>query len=384
MKYSALIWGHFKQKKLRTALTVLSIAVAFLLYGLLSAIEVALSQGVEIADADRLIVRHKVSIIQLLPESYRNEIARIDGVAEVTHSTWFGGIYQDPKNFFAQLAVEPERFLSIYPEFALSPAEREAWLRTRTGAIVGPKTAARFGWEVGDRIPIQATIWYREGGQRTWEFDLVGIYEAAEKGADETQFLFRYDYFDEARMGEKGMVGWYIVRVEDPEEAAAVAERIDAEFANSPAETKAEPEGAFVQAFAQQVGNITLIIMAILGAVFFTILLVAGNTMAQAVRERILELGVLKAIGFTHTRILGLILAESCLVAGLGGALGLGGAWIMIAAGDPTAGLFPVFYFPVARLWLGVAMAIFLGVMTGALPAWQGMRLQVTEALRRT
>jgi putative ABC transport system permease protein len=248
-----------------------------------------------------------------------------NGWRESTEWTWrwCGGIYQKPSNFFAQLPVNPEPFMDMYPEYLLEPQEREAWLATRTGAVVGRVTADRFGWKVGDRIPIQATIWTKKDGSSNWEFDLVGIYEGAEKGTDTSMFLFRHDYFDEARQWGDGQVGWYYVRIKDPERAAEIAEAIDVEFANSPAETKAEPEGAFVQGFANQVGNIAKIFMAILSAVFFTILLVAGNTMAQSVRERINELAVLKAVGFTDRGVLGLVLAESCLLATIGGLLGL-------------------------------------------------------------
>jgi putative ABC transport system permease protein len=383
MKYLPLIWSNLMRKKFRALLTLLSILVAFVLYGYLSAIGQALDQGVSVAGVDRLVVRHRVSIINQLPESYKDRIARLAGVAEVSHATWFGGIYQEPKNFFAQMPVEPAAWLSLYPEFLLSEAARKAWLEKRTGAIVGRKTADRFGWKVGDRIPIQATIWVKQDGSRLWEFDLVGIYEGAKKGTDTTQFFFRYDYFQESRAYMKGQVGWYVVRVKNPAESAAVARRIDAEFANSSAETKAETESAFVQGYAKQVGDITTILTAILSAVFFTILLVAGNTMAQAVRERTEELGVLKALGFTNLQVLGLVLAESCLLSGLGGGLGLTLGWALIAAGDPTRGALPMFYFPTTALVVGVLMAATLGVVTGLVPAWQAMRLRVAEALRR-
>lgn len=386
MKFLPLIGSNLRRHKLRATLTLLSIVVAFVLFGFLCAIRQALVGGVELAGVDRLIVRHKVSIIQLLPESYKARIERIPGVALATHCTWFGGIYQDPKNFFMQCPVLPAEFLTMHPEFLLPPAQLEAWQRTRTGAIVGRNTADRFGWKIGDRIPIQATIWMKADGSRNWEFDLVGIYEGKQKGTDTTPLFFRYDFFEEARRGRwaAGQVGWYIVRVKDPAQAAAVASAIDAEFENSPAETKAEPEGAFVQAFVSQIGNITLIVAAILGAVFFTILLVIGNTMAQGVRERTAEIGVLKAIGFTHRQVLGLVLAESCLLTGIGGGAGLALAWTIIARGDPTKGMLPLFHFPTRDLLIGGALVIVLGVATGALPAWQAMRLRVAEALRRT
>jgi putative ABC transport system permease protein len=380
MKFFHLIWSNLKRKKLRTSLTLLSIVVAFVLFGFLSAIQQALVGGVEMAGADRLIVRHKVSLIQLLPESYKARMERIPGVTLATHQTWFGGIYQDPKNFFMQNPVEPEKFLKMHPEIILPPEQEKAWLATRTGAIVGRRTADRFHWKIGDRIPIRSPIWTGNGN---WEFDIVGIYDGKDKGTDTTPMFFRYDYFDEARQWGKGQVGWYTIRIKDPSQAAEVAKRVDEEFENSPAETKTEPEGAVIQGYASQIGNIVFIVAAILSAVFFTILLVTGNTMAQAVRERTGELGVLKAIGFTNGQIVALVLAESCLLTVLGGTLGLGLAWMFISRGDPTSGLLPMFFFPTRDLLIGIGLSLVLGFVTGIFPALQAMRLRVADALRR-
>lgn len=379
-----LIWANLMRKKLRTILTLLSIVVAFLLFGLLCAMKQALVGTVEVAGANRLIVRHKVSIIQLLPEAYKARMERIPGVDLVTHQTWFGGIYQDPKNFFMQNPVVPQEFLAMHPEIILPPEQLKAWLATRTGAIVGRKTAERFHWKIGDKIPIQSTIWAKPDGNRTWEFDLVGIYDGREKNTDTTPLFFRYDYFDESRRENwgRGLVGWYTIRVKDPAQAAEVAKRVDAEFENSAAETKTEPEGAFVQAWASQIGNITLIVSAILAAVFFTILLVTGSTMSQAVRERLGELGVLKAIGFTNEQVLGLVLGESCVLTLLGGAIGLGLA-ALFASRDPTGGLMPLFFLPPRDIAFGAGLAVLLGIITGALPAIQAMRLRTSDALRK-
>jgi putative ABC transport system permease protein len=383
MKYLALVWSNLMRKKLRTLLTLLSILVAFLLFGYLGAIRQGFSQGIEVAGLDRLVVRHKVSIIQLLPEAYEARIEQVEGVEDAVHQTWFGGVYQKPSNFFAQLPVKPVEYLSMYPEILLDEAQRDAWLGTRSGAVAGRGIAERFGWKVGDRIPINATVWTRQGGERTWEFDLVGIYDGAEQGTDTTQFLFRYDFFDESREFGQGMVGWYTVRVGDPDRAAEVAAAIDAEFANSPYETKAEPEGAFLQGFANQVGDIGFIMMSIIAAVFFTILLVAGNTMAYAIRERTGELAVLKAVGFTDRAVLGLVLGESLLLTALGGALGLGLAWLLVAAGDPTGGALPVFFIPGRDLAVGAALIVLMALAAGILPALQAGRLRIADALRR-
>ena len=383
MKYLYLVWSNLMRKKLRTLLTVLSILVAFLLFGYLGAIRQGFSQGIDVAGLDRLIVRHKVSIIQLLPEAYEARIEQIDGVEDAVCQTWFGGIYQKPSNFFAQMPVKPDEYLDMYPEFLLPADQREAWLKTRSGAIAGRGTAERFGWKIGDRIPINATVWTRKGGELTWEFDLVGIYDGAEKGTDTTQFLFRYDFFDESRQFGQGLVGWYTVRVADPDRAAEIAAAIDAEFANSPYETKTEPEGAFLQGFANQIGDIGFIMMSIIAAVFFTILLVAGNTMAYAVRERTNELAVLKAVGFTDGGVLRLVLGESLLLTVLGGGLGLGLAWLLVSMGDPTSGSLPVFYIPARDIASGVVLIILMALVAGILPALQARRLRIADALRR-
>jgi len=383
MRFLPLVWSSLRRRKLRTVLTAVCILFAFILFGYLSAISRALDQGVSVAGADRLIVRHRVSITQPLPVSYQRRIATVPGVSAVTHASWFGGIYQEPRNFFAQMAVVAEAYLDMYPEVLLPEEQRQVWVRNRTGAVVGRKTAERFGWEVGDRIPLQATVWSRKDGTSLWEFELVGIYDGAEEGTDTTNFFFHFDYLDEARLFGEGLVGWYLVRVAEPAEADQVAARIDQVFANSSAETKAETEGAFLRGWARQVGDITTIMAAILSAVFFTILLVAGNTMAQSVRERAEELGLLKALGFTHGQVLALVLAESCLLALIGGGVGLGVATFLIAQGDPTGGTLPMFYFPRSDLFRGFGYALLLGLVAGWLPALQAMRLQIADALRR-
>lgn len=383
MKYLYLIFSNLKRKKLRTGLTLLSIMVAFLLFGYLAAIRQAFDAGVEVAGADRLIVRHKVSIIQLLPESYEARIEQVDGVDNAVASTWFGGVYQEPKNFFAQIPVKPEELLDMFPEYIVSDEQKAAWLATRTGALVGRGTMERFGWKLGDRIPINATIWRKKDGGTTWEFDIVAVYDGAEKGTDTSQFFFRYDYFDETRANGQGLVGWYTVRVTDPDRAAEVAAAIDAEFANSPQETKTEPEGAFIQGFANQIGNIAFIIISIMSAVFFTILLVAGNTMAYTVRERTNELAVLKAIGFTDRGVLGLVLGESLALTFVGGVFGLALAVALVSMGDPTDGSFPVFYLPAGAVAAGFVLIVAMAFIAGILPALQAQRLQIADALRR-
>jgi putative ABC transport system permease protein len=379
-----LVWSNLGKRKLRTALTAMSILVAFLLYGYLSAIKVALDGGNFGAGAeDRLVVRNRISITQPVPGTYGRRIAMIPGVTAVAHASWFGGIYQDPKNFFGQLAVVPEDYLRVYPEYLVSEDEKKAWFSTKNGAIAGRPLAEKYGWKVGDHIPLKATIWVKADGSNTWDFTLVGIYDGAKAGTDTNEFLFRYDYFDDARLWEKGQVLWYVVQVKSAN-TVDVARRIDNEFADSSVETKTESEGAFNQGFAKQVGDIGAVMLGILGPVFLTILLIAANTMRQSVRERTAELGTLKAMGFSDGRIIALVLAESCFLAGLGGGLGLGIAWLLISAGDPTRGGLPAFQFPTLDLLLGVGLVVVLGAVTGIIPAMQAMRIQVAEALRRT
>jgi putative ABC transport system permease protein len=338
--------------------------------------------GVELAGNDRLLIVHRVSIIQPLLESYGPRIGAIEGVSDIAHATWFGGIYQDPRNFFVQMAVDGEAWFRLYPEFTVPDDQKAAWLADRTGAIAGRGLVERFGWKLGDRIPIQGTIWRMKSGD-TWEFTLDGVYDGPE-GSDTTQFFFHYAYLDEAREVGDGTVGWYVVRIADPDRAAEVAERIDTVFANSSAETKTSTEKAFVQGFARQIGDVGAILRAVMAAVFFTILLVAGNTMAQAVRERTSELGVLKTLGFSNARILALVLAESCALAALGGGLGLTVAWLVIRQGDPTGGFLPAFYLPGEDLVYGVAFVAGLGLAAGLPPALQAMRLSIVDALRKT
>ena len=383
MKFLGLVWSNLKRKKLRTALTVLSILVAFVLFGILCAIKEAFNAGVTLAGRDRLIVRHKVSLIQSLPASYEQRIANVPGVDAIAGQSWFGGIYQDPKNFMATIPVDPAKFLDMYPEFLLPEEQKQAWMKTRNGAIVGRGAADRFKWKIGDHVPFTSPIWGEPEGQSHWDFEVTGIFTGAKKGTDTSSLYFRHDYFDEGRPRGKGEIGWFGVRIKNPDQAAEIARKIDDEFANSPYETKAEPEGAMAAGFAQQIGDIGTIMMAVLSAVFFTILLVAGNTMGQAVRERTEEIGVLKAMGFTNRLVLVLVLLESCVLALVGGLLGLGIAWALTLGGSPVPAMLPIFYIPGRDLAMGAGIVVVLGAIAGILPAVQAMRLRIAEALRR-
>lgn len=385
MKYIYFIWKNLGRKKIRTVLTILSIMIAFLLFGLLRTLGSAFEMGAELAGEDRLVTIHKISLIQPLPISHVNKIAGVEGVEDATHASWFGGYYQDPKNQFAQFAIEGDKYFSIYEDLVTLPDEQlQAWLKNRIGAVVGRATATRFGWKVGDRIPLISSIFPQENGERTWEFVIEGIYDVKDVHADSSAFLFHYDYFDEAKSFSKGTVGWVIIKVNEPEQSARIAADIDALFANSFAETKTSSEKDFAASFAKQFADVGLITTYILAAVFFTMLLVAGNTMAQAVRERIPELAILKTIGFSDVAVLNMVLAESLLIAVIGGALGLGLAWLVTGAmASQVAAFMPGFAMDISVVLLGAVLILLLGILTGILPALQGMRLTIVNALGR-
>ncbi|MBT8090040.1 MAG: ABC transporter permease [Gammaproteobacteria bacterium] len=385
MKYFRLIWKNAWRKKIRTSLTILSVFVAFLLFALLSAIGFAFRGGVDVADAERLIIIDKVSLINPLPMSYMNRVAATDGVESVTHASWFGGYYQEPRNQFGQFPVDPQSYFDMYPEFKMPAEQFEAFKRNRTGAVVGQELAKTYGWKVGDQIPIQATIWTKADGGRTWEFQLEGIFSTDDPRGSTALMLFQYDYFEEARAFAKGTVGWYILRVAKGADPIQVAKAIDLQFANSPNETETSTEAAFAQSFTKQFGNIALIVTLILGAVFFTLLLVSGNTMSQSVREKIPELAVLKTLGFGDRTVLGIVLSESILIMLLGGLLGLGTGWLFVQGlAKGMAAFLPGVYLSPAALAGGVAMMIGAGILAGIFPALKAMRLSIIEALARS
>jgi putative ABC transport system permease protein len=378
MKFFRLVFAQLLRKKVRTTLTIGSFTVALFLYGLLVAIRIAFSGGVDAAGVDRLDVINKTSLIMPLPMSYRDRIAGVQGVSGVTYATWFGGVYQDEKNFFPQFAVDKDTWFDVYPEYVLPKDRRDAFMRDRQACLVGRGLAKRFGFKVGDRLPLRGTIW-----TGTWEFNVVGIYDGNRPDVDTTQLLFRFDYLEERRQFGKGTVGWYVVKLANPEDAVRVTKRIDDDFANSPYETLTQTEKAFAASFAKQMGNVEFLVMTIGSVVFFTLLLVTGNTMAIAVRERTGEFAVLKTVGFPDLAVLGLILAESVVIAGQGGLIGLLLAKLFTLGGDPTRGMLGTFYLPWGSLGLGFALALGVGVVAGLLPAVSAMRLRVVDAMRR-
>jgi putative ABC transport system permease protein len=379
MKFNHLLLANLFRKKTRLVLTTAMFGIALLLFGVLAIINIAFSGGVDIAGVDRLVVTNRTSIIQPLPLAYRDRILRIPGVKDVTHFNWFGGVYQDPKNFFGQFAIDVEHQRQIFPEFQVPDDQWQTFVKDRTGAVAGAGLIKRFGWKVGDRIPIQGT--FLPG---TWEFTLDGVYHVTGKVGDENQFWFQWDYFEE-KVPEryKNLAGWYYVKVANPDDSANVAKAIDNEFSNSPYETRSDTEKAFAASWVKQFGNIKLIIMVIGAVVFFTLLLITGNTMATAVRERTAELGVLKALGFSDRSVLFLVVAESLVIAGVGGTIGLGLAKILTMFGDPTHGFLPIFYLPARVIPWGLGSAFAVGMASAFFPAIRAKRLRVVDALRR-
>jgi putative ABC transport system permease protein len=378
MKFFRLVWANLLRKKVRTTLTIGSFTVALFLFGLLAAIRIAFSFGTDVAGADRLDVINRISLIMPLPYSYRDRLLQVPGVSGVTYATWFGGVYQSERNFFPQFAVDKDTWLELYSEYVIPQGQRDAFGRDRQGCLVGRSLAKRFGFKVGDRLPLKGTIW-----AGTWEFNVDGIYDGKRPDVDTSALFFRFDYLEEQRQFGKGTVGWYVVKVSNPDDAVKVAETIDEGFANSPYETLTQTERAFAASFAKQMGNIEFLVMAIGSVVFFTLLLVTGNTMAIAVRERTGELAVLKTIGYSDVGVLGLIVAESVLIAGQGGLFGLALAKVVIPGISRGLPMLAGLRIPPLTLLLGFLLALSVGAIAGLLPAVGAMRLRVAEALRR-
>ncbi len=382
MKYGSLLFANLFRKKVRLLLTIGSFAAALFLFTFLSVVKSAFSRGVEVAGADRLIVINRTSIIEPLPLAYRDKIMTIPGIKAITHNNWIGGVYQDEKNFFPQFAIDVENQMQVLPEMHVPDDQWQIFLKDREGAIAGARTAKRFGWKVGDRIPIKTTLY---GDTSAWEFNLDGIYTNSRPGGDESQFWIQWKYFDEHMPADyKGLVGWYVIRLENPDSAAQVAKAVDDKFANSTYESKTETESAFAAGWVKQFGNIEFLILSIGTIVFFTLLLVTGNTMAIAVRERTAEFAVLKAVGFSDRAVLVMVLGESLLISAIGGALGLLFAGIVIPAiATALNGMLPVLVVSYSTLLAGVGFALGVGALSGLIPAVGAMRMRVVDALRR-
>ena len=385
MKYWIIILAALNRKRWRTGLTISSLVIAFLLFGLLRSVAVVFTEDIELSGDDRLVVASKYSIIDSMPISYLQRIKSIENVDIVAHQDWFGGTYIDRANFFPKWPIPPKDFLDIYQEFNISSVQKEAFITTRTGMIAGKKLAERFNWKIGDRIPVIGDIYFMSNGSNLWEFDLVGIFTDIENPGNEEQVFMNYQYFDEARESyTKGTVGNFIVKLDSKDAGPRVAQEIDAMFANSMDETKTYTEKAYQQMFASQIGDIGLIMNSILAAVFFTILLVTGNTMSQSIRERTSELAVFKTIGFSDMTMLILVLIESMVLCLIGAILGLGITAVLMP------GLSELISVSLGEISLdssviisGIGIAIITAFISGFPPALGAMRLKVVDALRK-
>ena len=382
MKFSRLIFANLFRKKIRLLLTVGSFAIALFLFTFLAVVRSAFSRGTDLAGADRLVVINRVGLINTMPLAYGDKIRQIRGVKFATHNNWFGGVYQDEKNFFPQFVIDPENQRQVMTEMRVPDDQWKTFMGDRQGAIAGRNLANRFHWKVGDRIPLQNALY---GPTKTWEFNLDGIYTNDKEGGDESQFWLQWNYFYEnVPAVMKGQAGWWVLKMDSPDDAVRVGRTIDSTFANSSWETKTETESAFQAGFAKQLGNIQLLITTIGSVVFFTLLLITGNTMAISIRERTGELAVLKAIGYSGRFVLFFVLAESLVIALFGGLIGLGLAILAIpVVGANLNGLMPPLLLSATALGMGVVLAVFVGVASGLLPGIGAMRLRVVDALRR-
>jgi len=384
VRYLPLLWAGLFRRKTRTVLTLLSIVVAFLLFGMLQAVQTAFESGADAADAKRLLTTARYSIIEPLPIAHLKVIERVPGVVGVASADWFGAKYQNESNAFPVFAVDPARYLDMYPEFTIDPAQREAFATTRTGAVAGQRLIDRYGWKVGQKLPIASEIHAKTDGSLNWEFDLVGVIDAEDPAVrgNTDMVLINVAHFDEARQLGRGKTGWYVERIADSEQAKAISTEIDRLFANSPDETKTAPEKEFAVGFAKQIGDIGAVVTRILIAVFFTILILTGNTMAQSVRERIPELAILKTLGFSDARVTALVLAEAVLLLGLGAGLGMAAAAALLpAVNGSTGGRFPPLFVTETTWGLAGALALLVALAVGLPPALRARRLRIVEAL---
>jgi putative ABC transport system permease protein len=381
-----LVRKNLFRRKLRAALMIVSILIAFMIFGVLAGFYRAFTAGEDRAAADRLITVNKINFTQPMPIAYFNRVRAVDGVRQVTHANWFGGYYQDPKNFLMTLAIEPATYFDVYrSELDVPPEQLQAFISDRSSAVIGESMARKWGWKVGDRVPVASNIFtQRSNGSHTWDFTIAGIVKGKAEQVSTDFLLFQYAYFDETRTFGKDTIGWLILQTNSPENNDRVAKTIDAMFANSTAETSTDTEKAFGKAFAAQFGNIALIVFLVVGAAFVTILMIVGNTMALSIRERTREIGVLKTLGFSGPRILRMVLGESVLLALLGGLPGLAiAALITIALRASLANIAPAFAVSPVIALEGIALMIALGLFTGVIPALNAMRLKIATALGR-
>ncbi|HWK74068.1 MAG TPA: ABC transporter permease [Povalibacter sp.] len=382
-KYLPLLWANLHRRPLRMGLTLASIIVAFLLFGLMQTLRGALAGSADLAGVDRLVTLHKISIIQPLPQSYLNRIRGVDGIKVATALNWFGGIYQDDRNQIAAMAVQADTFFDVYNDYTLPPQQKTDWLADRASAVVGEVLAERFGWKVGDTIPLRSNLYTQANGDIVWPLKIAGIYHA--ENGDNSGLYLHYQYLNESlRPGARDNIGWVVFRVNDPNRSADIARTIDGLFANSATETKTSTEKAFIQSFANQMGNIGALVTAVAAAVFFTMLLVTANTMGQSIRERINEIAVMKTLGFSNTGVVGMIFAEALLVTAIGGAIGLGlAALFSEGLSKALKQFFPSLGLPPSTYVIGALLIVVLGSIAAILPSLQAGRLRIVDALRK-
>ena len=377
MKFMRLIWVNLLRNKRRTLLTVLSVTVALFLFTTLRSVVTALDAVSEVGSEARLITRSATGITFALPQSYFERLRAQEGVQSVSWANWFGGIYVNESNFFAQLAIDHETYLAMYPEMAIPDDQRQAFLNERTAVLVGRGLMERFGWTLGQNVTLQGTIFPGD-----WDFTIRAVYVPDDPSFGDQLFFFHYDYLYEGVNGNI-IPGWYVIQLNDPGAAPAAIDRIDRMFENSSSPTKTETEKAFNASFVTMWGNIGFLVKAIGTAVFFAILLVAANTMMMAGRERIGENAVLKTLGFQDGLLFRLVLVESVLITLLGGALGVFASKLMFGPGNPVSSFIQGFEVAWSTVILGLVMATLLGMISGIVPAWQTMKLPVVQALRR-
>jgi putative ABC transport system permease protein len=381
MKFIGLILKSARRSKRRTLLTVISVAMAVFLFAALRAVLDGFNAGAEGSSSTRIVTQRSTSLIFSMPTSHGEQIRNTPGVQAVTWANWFGGIYKDPRNFFAQFAIEPESYLRMYPEILLAPDERKAFLDDRTGCIVGDGLAKVYGFKVGDKITLKVGI--PTYGRQDFDFNVRGIYRSGGGSVDNQSMWFHWKYLDE-RSVVKGQAGWYVMQIANPDQAAQVSAAIDQKFANSPYETKTETERAFQSSFVSMFGNINLLLGSIGIAVVITTLFVAGNTMAMSVRERTTEIAVMRTLGFQSGTIFLLIAGEGLMMAILGGIVGVGLARAIVNPNFLNAGTFiPAVGVNGANMIMGLGLSVLIGVLAGLIPATMASRLKIVDALRR-
>jgi len=377
-----LVKNAFRHR-LRTLLTIIGITIAILAFGLLRTVVSAWYAGVEASSTSRLITRNSISLVFSLPISYREKMLRVPGVRQVSYANWFGGVYITEKNFFPNFAIEPKTYLELYPEFIIDPHEKEEFIHDRKGAVAGRKLAERFGWKVGDSIPLRGTIF-----PGSWQFVLRGIYRGAEKSTDENQFFFQWEYLNESLRKtvprRADQVGIYLLGLTSPTIAAEVSRTVDTIFRNSLAETLTETEKAFQLSFISMTEAIVVAIQLVSFVVIVIIMAVVANTMAMTARERIGEYAVFKTLGFSWWHIAGMIFGESFFITLTGCAIGMALTFpVSKAFGEQLSNFFPVFHVARETLWLDFAAALVIGLVSGIFPAWRAVTIRIADGLRR-